>query len=518
MSKDIKKSGEILELDFSDEIQADFNNFDIGKFKQIIVHVPLPSFGSSNSHIDLCGDLLDASWALELLATCARTMEITVGSGYFKPNITAHLWDPLPGVAAALVDCALLFAEDDVEAGERDRLDEIRAQINEYEGKLDACTPQFPDIVDWYFANLMAAKYEWRSEAPEHYQVHTAEFPEYQVGFFRSARSAMLGGDCFASNEGWILPIEVDVDRFFEVTDQKYRLGEFVKGQILALGGQSFVMAEGLVAHFPIQQFLRSQVCAGFAVGKVQDDWDTGPFDWLDHPSPIMPEILRSDYVGEGERPLQNSSCLVHPTGTMIILSDKSFWHLLYDTAPMNLAAVKRLCEFAGEIASSLSTAVGISASLDCDWTSLSDEDFEQLCYDLIFLHPKFDAETIRKLGKSRSRDGGRDIEVFEVSRWLREKPRKWIFQCKLVKSSSSLGGSKLQDVGDMLELYGAEGFGVLTSATIDATLFDKLDGICRRRGVQQYHMSVLELERALSRNPNIKNRFFPSHEQITEE
>ena len=62
-----------------------------------------------------------------------------------------------------------------------------------------------------------------------------------------------------------------------------------------------------------------------------------------------------------------------------------------------------------------------------------------------------------------------------------------------------------------MLDQYGAQGFGVLTSAPIDATLYDKLDKICGGRGIEQRHMSVLELERALSRNPTVKNCFFPS-------
>jgi hypothetical protein len=162
-------------------------------------------------------------------------------------------------------------------------------------------------------------------------------------------------------------------------------------------------------------------------------------------------------------------------------------------------------------MASRLSAAAGVSPSLTVDWASLSDEDFEQLCYDLIFLHPKYDTDTIRKLGKSRSRDGGRDIEVFQVSRWPQERPKKWIFQCRLIKNGSSLGATRVLDVGDMLDQYRAQGFGVLTSAPIDATLYDKLDSVCGGRGIEQGHMSVFELERALSRNPIVKNRFFPS-------
>jgi len=514
MSKDFEKSGTNLELDFSDELTIDLDDIEVDRFERIIVHIPLPSFGVSNSHIDLCSDLLDASWALETLAACVQNIDATVGSGYFKPNITAILRGSRPDLRAALANCALLFTEDDVEADQRDQFDDIRSQINEYEDELHTYSPRVPDIVDWYFANLVeGGDNELRSESPEHYREQMVKFPERQVGFFRSAYSIKLGGDCYASRQSWLLPDHVEIDGFFVATDQKYRLCEFIKGEVLALDSQPLVAAEGVVAHFPMQHFLRSQICAGFAARKDRDDCDTGPFDWLDGPFAPVPrtaETFRSDHVRERGQTFQSSPCLIHPTGTLIILGDGSFWHLLYDTEPLNLVAVKRVREHAAEMASRLSTAAGVSISLTCDWVSLSDEDFEQLCYDLIFLHPKYDAETIRKLGKSRSRDGGRDIEVFEVSRGRWEKPKKWIFQCKLVKNGSSLGATRVVDVGDMLDQYGAQGFGVLTSTLIDATLYDKLDRICGGRGIEQGHMSVLELERALSRNPTVKNRFFP--------
>lgn len=140
----IEKSSAELELDFSNEQQVDINDVDFDQLERVIVHVPLPSFGSSNSHIDLCADLLDASWALESLAACAHGPKITVGSGYYKPNITALLRGPLQDLRTALADCALLFIEDDVETDQSDRLDEIRNQVREYEDQLHRCTPPVP--------------------------------------------------------------------------------------------------------------------------------------------------------------------------------------------------------------------------------------------------------------------------------------------------------------------------------------------------------------------------------------
>lgn len=504
MTTDFKKSGTVLEVDYSGgpwlvPSEADFN-----LIEEVVVHVPLPSFGSTNSYIDLCSDLLDASWALEMLASYVGSVETTVGTGYFKPNITAVLRGLRPGLRNALEECALVFNEEALDTQE-DRLGEIRNRINDYEDELHVRSPRLPDIVDWYFTNLMLANGELRSEAPDAYRYQMGMFPERQVGFFRSAYSTALGGDCYASNEGWVVPEFVHLDRFFEATGQKYRLGEFINGEILAVGSRRLVVAEELIANFPIQRFLRSQVCAGFAASKGDDASDTGPFDWLD--TPFLP--TPGSYAGELERTIHNTECLIHQTGTLIIVADRSFKHLIYDTEPLNLVAVKRLHEHAAETTRRLATAIGTAGSLACNWASLSDEDFEKLCYDLIFVHPQYDSETIRKLGKARSRDGGRDIEVFEIRRHPTGERRKWIFQCKLIRNGASLGATKVLDIGDMLEQYGAQGFGVLTSAPIDATLYDKLDRICDHRNVEQRHMSVHELEWALSRYPTIRDRYF---------
>ncbi|GAB0426363.1 hypothetical protein ECZU41_51190 [Escherichia coli] len=35
----------------------------------------------------------------------------------------------------------------------------------------------------------------------------------------------------------------------------------------------------------------------------------------------------------------------------------------------------------------------------------------------VIHTHPRFNSDTIRKYGKSRSRDGERDIEVYDIPR-----------------------------------------------------------------------------------------------------
>jgi hypothetical protein len=72
-----------------------------------------------------------------------------------------------------------------------------------------------------------------------------------------------------------------------------------------------------------------------------------------------------------------------------VILDDGQFRHFLYDTEPLSQIAIKTVHENLSGLAMSLTPLIGLSATPSCDWSTLSDEDFEQLCYDVIFAHPK---------------------------------------------------------------------------------------------------------------------------------
>jgi len=130
------------------------------------------------------------------------------------------------------------------------------------------------------------------------------------------------------------------------------------------------------------------------------------------------------------------------------------------------------------------------------------------VCFDVIYHNPKFDNSTIRKMGKTRSRDGGRDIVVHTHSR-PGKTAKKYIFQCKYQQSGTSLPGSKVQDISDTIIQYGAAGYGIMTNVVIDSTLYDKLDGISKTLTVQVEDYSVYKLERILACYPQIKRRHF---------
>lgn len=111
-------------------------------------------------------------------------------------------------------------------------------------------------------------------------------------------------------------------------------------------------------------------------------------------------------------------------------------------------------------------------------------------------------------MGKSRSRDAGRDIVIFTAAR-PGYTPEKYIFQCKYLGGGGSLTSSKVTNISDIMDQHGAQGYGLITSGVIDSALYDRLDGISVSRGFKIETWSVLEIERYLSRHPQIKERYF---------
>lgn len=484
----------------------------------LIIYLPLPSIGVSNSHIDICSDLIEASWAAERLAGCATTAEAEHDylPDRYRTRVKLTLHGPGLFLRDALEDCLLVFQYDEeLNNLEQDRIESLRESIFDHEEALASLSPLVPDVVDWYYANFVGgALYEISAESPEYYDEKIRRHPEYQLGFYRSAFSNRLGADVFCSPDSWIAPASLDPDQFFAVTDQSYKLDEFIPAAVFVVGGQSYAIAGSDIAHFPMNQYFKSRVCASF---QAPSDDGTSPvsarFEWVNSTFTFSPHLsaLRNSLPEKFRSPLPEpqENCLVHRSGSMIVLNDDFNRHFLYDTEFINESELRKLNDKLAKLSIGLAGSLGISSHMKHDWAKLDDETFELLCYDLIVLDPRFDARTINKMGKSRSRDGGRDIVVYTKTHGPDSFPKKWIFQCKLIRSGSSLSGAKLVDIGDMLDQYEAKGFGVMTSALIDATLYDKLESICKKRHIEQMHFSVLELERSLARYSALDAKYF---------
>ena len=335
------ESTQVMELDFSSEIGVDLSQVDFQQLKRITIFLPLRSFGVSNSHIDLTSDLLDACWALERLAACTLSLETKIGSGYYQPKIKVTLHDPGPEVRKTLIDCAFVFQEDEYECGQTERIQNLRDEIANFEDVIHTIDPAVPEIVDWYFGNLVTSYGEWQSESPDYYEEQLRRFPERRLGYFKSAFSHRLQGRCYASEHGWLVDSGIDLESFFAATSQGYSLKDFVPCQLLAINGQTMLSADGLLIGFPIEKYLRSQVCASFAKQDDDDEYHSAAFKLAFGQFTLVPEGPTA--VGSGgpaAHQLTKPGCFVHDTGTLVFINDGKFKHILYETQPLNLGPV----------------------------------------------------------------------------------------------------------------------------------------------------------------------------------
>lgn len=504
---------------YLDDIDVD----DIKNIKQIAdvdieVFIPLESVGFSSSYLDFCDDYLEAIWTAERLAdACQHARAVSYyNSKNYKSYIRLCLTIPNHMFYEALEECIVLYKRG---GGGNDNAElkylEIRDAVLSIEDELEGLNAKVPSLHDDYYANLIGGKYyEMMSDAPDEYRQEITKYPERTLGFWKSAYSNALGIRCYASSDSWVLPNAVDINRFFKVTEQNYNFENFIPSSILVLQGVSYVISDVIISHFPMKHYFKCKVCSSFELRRDEDRWPLDPFDWSNSTFTYSHfDNLRWGEIGHDSSLLApkpfNERCYVDPNGTLIIVDDGDFYHLLYDTAELNLSQMKKLNDTLGEALLSTGINIGFSEAVTYDWSSIDDEQFEKICYDIIYSHPRFNNETIRKLGKSRSRDGGRDIQVYDnpIGRLMR--PKKWIFQCKLVTGAGSLSATKLMDVGDMLDSYDVEGFGVFTNTLIDATLYDKLDRVCSKRNVEQLNFSALEIEKELIRKPYIRMKYF---------
>lgn len=485
----------------------------------ITVFIPLDSVGFSSSYIDLCDDYLEAIWAGERLAdTCQHSRALSYyDQENHKSYIKLFLTNPNEKFYEALSDCITLYKQYDDSLYSEAPLEysDIRDAVLSIEDNLDNLNVKVPALHDYYYANLIGGKYfEMMSEAPNEYRSEINKYPERALGFWVSAYSSLVGERCFASADAWVLPNTVDLNNFFKVTEQNYRFESFIPSSILVVKGVSYTTSDVIISYFPMKHYFKSKVCSSIELSRDEDRWPHDPFDWSNSTFTYSPhnDFWRGQIGHDSSllspKPSQEK-CYVDPNGTLVIVDDGDFYHLLYDTAELNLSQMKSLNETLGGTLLSIGINIGFSEDLTYDWSTIDDEKFERICYDIIYSHPRFNNETIRKLGKSRSRDGGRDIQVHDIPVNPLTPPKKWIFQCKLVTGAGSLSATKLIDVGDMLDTYDVEGYGVFTNTLIDATLYDKLDKVCMKRGVEQLNFSLLEVEKELIRKPYIRMKYF---------
>lgn len=391
----------------------------------------------------------------------------------------------------------LLFDFSQALSGENEnQVIEWMENLEEYKDDVIKRKLKFPELADDYFANLINGaynEYESNFDDPDEFRNSISkDTREHLYGFWKCMYSDTIQQEFYVSSESWIIPPQSDLKKILK-KHSSIAKPQLEKGNIFSLNGDYYVINEKYVLNISFPALAKAFQCVSHVFNEERSLYEQ--HNWLYHINSTY-EIRISDFAG------------------FVLFNLNGYNIILWNQHKLIFNDINLLNKNAAAIFQITASLIGLKDTISCNWLQLSDESFEELCYDIIYYDPRFDNKTIRKMGKSRSRDGGRDIVVYTQSR-LGYTQEKFIFQCKLIKPESSLTATKVLDISDIIEQYGADGYGIFTSGVIDPTLFDKIDAIAKRKQIKTEFSSRYELERTLAQLPKLKERYFKHNKVV---
>ncbi|MEG4531474.1 hypothetical protein [Microcoleus sp. D2_18a_D3] len=481
--------------------------------QDIILEIPGEE-GYLYSSLDQAEVFCGALFIGEKIAEFCENIYVKEILSYREPIYFSFQPNNIPGLAKQL---AWLFPFCDLDSDDdyHDLLDDLENEYLDFRHNLESRILKFPEIADFYLGNCVEGQQESADNCnneEEYFRELHSKYPEQIHYFWRSFLSNEIGYDFYVSQKSWIVPLGVDIKELLK------RYGGF-KNEVPDLEAAEYLSLlncppiafqnKNLII-FPESDVYQAQKCAEYMwfespeCDKIRENMRAKIIQ-LGIDITTIPFLLNS-YINQENR-TQIQKILLSIEGDVLIVQDRIAQYVLF---PKTLKKIKpedgeKYLESISKLSESLRTLIGRTTDIACPWDKLDDNQFEELCYDVV--NYRHQPSKILKMGKSRSRDGGRDI-VFHTTGRAGQPPVKWIVQCKLIRDGSSLAGSKVQ-VADPVDQYGAGGFCVMTSGVIDSTLYDKLEGVARNRGIEIDWWSRLELERFLARHTELRDRYF---------
>jgi len=367
---------------------------------------------------------------------------------------------------------------------DEDQIDALE-EFADFKDKIDCYSiiPVLPEYCDLYFANWIVSNYDWD---PETIQESLALHPEWKFFTWKSAWSRKLGFDFYVSGEFWLLDINTDLFcALLNASDYEY---SFYNENLLKpvsvtndmnkiyIFMQDDVLSVSLSLHFFISR------CAEILFPFDEDKFQNTRFGWG----------ISADFH-------------VSKDNSLIVFKGGTFQYVLFYESidVLSINEIDKIASSIQNLTTDLLERSNNSIKIKCNWLLINDEIFELLCYDLILRDGRFIPEETRKMGKSKSRDGGRDIKAFEKSRSGQNRRGLWIIQCKYSKSNKSLGRNDVI-LSELIDEYKPNGVIIATNMLIDAGAYDKFDSIAKNRSININCWDRLWIERLLNRNPDL--------------
>lgn len=343
----------------------------------------------------------------------------------------------------------------------------------------------FPDLIDFYYANMVGSNYDWLDDyRDEAYLQH----PEWAYHCWLSAKSPECGYPLYVSPKFWLMPSGIDFRtalRSVSDIDTNDICMESVQNRFAF---EENICLLGKYKTAVISEFLHLQILEIASI-VFPVEYDPGSSYWSRIPA------MQSFSI----------SCNMD----FLICEGDTFTYILF-REDFLFATTKQLRDIRKHIEKwfkGLSSQAELLLEYRCDWAILTDDSFELVCYDLARRDGRFVPSKVKKMGLAKSRDGGRDILAYTPAR-PGATPQKWLIQCKHSLTKKTLGRNSIQ-LAELIDEYLPAGVIIATNLIGDAGLHDKAESIAQNRGVEIEVWDALELERQLNRNPDLYKRYF---------
>lgn len=472
----------------------------------------LSSIGFTNNPIDIVQDYATISYCCENIVpfiTILKSDFVTRDKYYQDFKITCKSQD-IGNLANTLIYYAEMLTE---ELKIYDDIDVISFYDNicEYQNQLNKKRFAFPELINNYWANLLnGGYYQIASEedGPENvfFQKVYRKYPEHRYGFWKGALSKDFIEPIYFSIHNWIIPPTSDTIKALKIySDVEYL--NLYDAEKIEYNSKIILISNSAAIYFDqYNDYMNSLNCIKFALDKKTTKQKIKENEYN-----LFEENIISKSKNPNLRYYTNNEIKykLSEFGDILAIEQYGYTFIFFNKKFLNFEEIKDLHSYLYPTFSKVQNLINNSISENCNWNQLNSELFEDLCYDILYCHPSFDSSTIQRMGKTKSRDGGRDI-VIKTRRTISNEPELYVFQCKFYSDKYSLSASKLSNAANVIMQYGAKGYGVFTTTTIDATLYDMLNGFHINSGIDvAFCWSKYELERYINIYPAIRNKYF---------
>ncbi|MBU0718902.1 MAG: restriction endonuclease [Planctomycetes bacterium] len=516
---DTSMNAVVLELDDLKELADDDLKQRIAEQNgELCVRFPMPSIGSTNEPADIASDYVDASFFAEHLAPLCIRIRVEPINHQYGMSLRFSL---APSNSELMLRELRRLAPGVSFDDEPD--DAVRQEVAEFEEEFFDRTLRVPELGDNSVANFIHGSHYWENTRYWH-----DRFPTWKWGFWRSFAFHTFDCELYTSagldNSMWIVladrkKVEYLLEQYGGFSASGARLRDALPVPIAK--SPHVLLTREAAVRVPTVMMEKALRCWRHCLLPRDLPTQVTSLSPSEQEVQSHPELNAEAFHQRHERDQQNRRSnwehrlgldwLMTDNGDAIVCGNQAVNFVAF-VPPIDRVRPEMAQELLGEIelaAELVRDMLGLNVSSVPDLGTLTPEEFEELCYDVLIRCGTFDGETARRHGKTRSRDGGRDIEIWTRPRF--DKPSvKWIFQCKRVAGSRSLGGSKVV-VSDVIDQYVAGGFGIMTNAVIDSTLYDKLDAITARRCVERDTWDGQRLHRFVRARPDLLERYFPA-------